>query len=286
MYAIADLAPRQAFRPSRGLIPTPDGEQLYYEDMGNGPILLFVHGWAMNTEFWERQTADLVRQGHRCVAYDQRGCGRSSPAADGHDLDGLADDLATVIEHLGLEPVTLIAHSMGACQVARYLSRHGAARVAGAILVAGTAPGLFPDPASRTEPLAAQVTAMMADRPAYVAAMAEPFFAPEQVSPHLVAWGTGLVLRATLHAAIEHTRTNINADVRADMAAFTCPTLIVHGSADQSCPLDRSAELAHAMIQDSELLVYEGGSHALPLTRSDRLSADIAAFVRDSGLYS
>lgn len=280
MYAIADPASRHALRPSRGLIPTPDGEQLYYEDMGDGPTLLFVHGWAMNTEFWERQTADLVRQGHRCVAYDQRGCGRSSPAAAGHDLDGLADDLATVIERLGLERVTLVAHSMGACQVARYMSRHGAARVAGAILVAGTAPGLFPDPASRTEPLAAQVTAMMADRPAFVAAMAEPFFAPETVSPHLVAWGTGLALRTTLHAAIEHSRTNINADVRADMAAFTCPTLIVHGSADQSCPPERSAELAHAMIPGSELLVYEGASHGLPLTRGERLVADIARFVR------
>ena len=56
--------------------------------MGDGPTLLFVHGWAMNTEFWERQTADFVRQGHRCVAYDQRG-GRSSPAAAGRDLNGL-----------------------------------------------------------------------------------------------------------------------------------------------------------------------------------------------------
>jgi pimeloyl-ACP methyl ester carboxylesterase len=280
MYAITDLASRQALRPSRGLIPTPDREQLYFEDMGDGSTLLFVHGWAMNTEFWERQTADLVRQGHRCVAYDQRGCGRSSPAGGGYDLDGLADDLAAVIEHLELDRVTLVAHSMGACQVARYLSRHGGARIAGAILVAGTTPCLFPDPASRTEPLAAQVTAMMADRPAYVAAMAEPFFAPEQVSPHMVAWSTGLVLRATLHAAIEQARTNINADVRADMAAFTCPTLIVHGSADQSCPLEQSAELAHAMIPGSELLVYEGASHALPLTRGERLTADIAAFVR------
>lgn len=284
MYEITDLAPRQTGRPSRSLLPTPDGEQLYYEDMGEGPALLFVHGWAMNTQFWEHQTADLVRQGHRCIAYDQRGCGRSSPAAAGYDLDGLADDLATVIDRLGLDGVILVAHSMGACQVARYLSRHSSVRVAGAILVAGTAPGLFPDPASRTAPLTGQITMMMADRPAYVAAMAEPFFAPEPVSPHLVAWGTGLALRATLHAAIEYSRTNIHADVRADMAAFTCPTLIVHGSADQSCPLENSAELAHAMIPGSELLVYEGASHALPLTRSDQLSADIARFVRSSSV--
>jgi len=279
MYAITDLAPRAAKRSSRGFVATADGEQLYYEDGGHGPILLFVHGWAMNTDFWEHQTADLIRQGHRCIAYDQRGCGRSSPAVAGHDLDGLADDLAAVIDALGLDRVTLVAHSMGACQVARYLSRHSAERIAGAVLAAGTAPGLFPDPDSRTDILAAQVTALMADRPAFVATMAEPFFAPERVSPDMIARGTGLVLRATLHAAIEHTRTNINADVRTDMAAFTCPTLIVHGDADQSCPIAASGALAHAMIPDSELLVYEGASHGLPLTRGERLAADIAAFV-------
>ena len=155
----------------------------------------------------------------------------------------------------------MVSIDAGACQVARHLSRHGAAQVAGAILVAGTAPGLFPDPASRTEPLVAQVTMMMADRPAYVAAMAELFSRPEQVSPHMVAWGTGLVLARDVARSDEHTRTNINADVRADMAAFTCPTLIVHGS-DQSCLLEKSAELAHAMIPGSELLVYEGACTA------------------------
>ena len=280
MYAITDLAPRAAIRPSRGFVATADGEQLYYEDMGDGPTLLFIHGWTMNTDFWERQVADLARQGHRCVAYDQRGCGRSSPAMRGYDLDGLADDLAAVIDALGLDRVTLVAHSMGAVEVARYLSRHGAARIAGTILVASTAPGLFLDEDSRTQALTMQVTALMADRPAFIGMMVDPFFAPEKVSPETIAWGSGLTLRTTLHAAIEHTRININADVRADMAAFTVPTLIIHGSADQSCPLDRSGALAHEMIPGSELIVYEGASHGLPLTRSDRLSADIAKFVR------
>ena len=281
MHALTDFASYAALRPSHGFIATPDGEQLYYEDIGEGPTLLFIHGWTMNTAFWERQVADLARQGHRCVAFDQRGCGRSSPAMRGYDLDGLADDLATVIDTLRLDRATLVAHSMGAIEVARYLSRHGAARVERAILIASTAPGLFLDQENRTQALTAQVTALMADRPAFIGAMVHPFFAPEQVSPETIAWGSGLALQTTLHAAIEHTRTNINADVRTDMAAFTMPTLIIHGSADQSCPLDRSGALAHDIIQGSELIVYEGASHGLPLTRNDRLSADIARFVRD-----
>ena len=96
MYAITDLASRAVNRASRGFVATTDGEQLYYEDMGNGPTLLFVHGWAMNTEFWEHQTADLVRQGHRCVAYDQRGFGRS-PQRGIWAGDGLmTEDLRTL----------------------------------------------------------------------------------------------------------------------------------------------------------------------------------------------
>lgn len=279
MHAITDLAPNTATRPSRGFIATADGEQLYYQDIGEGPVVLFVHGWTMNVDFWERQIVDLTQQGHRCIAYDHRGCGRSSPALHGYDLDGQADDLAALIDTLGLDHVTLVAHSMGAVEVARYMSRHGAGRVARAILVAGTAPGLFPDPDSRAAALTMQVTALMADRPAFVGAMVQPFFAPEPVSSETIAWGSAIALQASLHAAIEYTRTNINADVRNDMAAFTMPTLIVHGSADQGCPLEVSGALAHAMIPGSELIVYEGASHGLPLTQGARLSADIAAFV-------
>ena len=265
-------------RGSRGAFTASDGEQLYYQDVGVGPAVLFVHGWAMNSNFWERQVADLAPGDHRCVTYDQRGCGRSSPALRGYDLDTLADDLAALIDTLELTDLTLVAHSMGSAIVARYLSRHPSLRVAGVVLVSGTVPGIFTESSSRLQALSAQTRALMADRPAFVRAMADPFFAPEAVSAETIGWGCSLALRTSLHAALEYTRLNIETDVSADMAAFTMPTLIIHGSADAAAPVDQSAARAFALVPTSELRIYEGASHGLPLTRAADLNADIAAF--------
>ena len=65
------------------------------------------------------------------MAYDRRGHGRSGQPGRGYDCDTLADDLAALIEHLDLREVTLVGHSMGGGEIVRYLSRHGAGRVAG-----------------------------------------------------------------------------------------------------------------------------------------------------------
>jgi non-heme chloroperoxidase len=265
-------------RVSRGTFTASDGEQLYYQDVGDGSALLFVHGWAMNSDFWERQVARLAPRDHRCVTYDQRGCGRSSPALRGYDLDTLADDLAALIETLDLNDLTLVAHSMGSAIVARYLSRHPSLRVAGVVVVSGTLPGIFTEAGSRLHALSAQTHELIADRPAFVRAMAVPFFAPEAVSAETIAWGCNLALRTALHAALEYTRINIETDVAGDMAAFTMPTLIIHGSADAAAPFDQSAARAHALVRASELRIYEGASHGLPLTRAADLNADIAAF--------
>ena len=78
----------------------------------------------------------LAQNGFRVVAHDRRGHGRSSQASSGNDMDGYADDLAAVIEALDLTEATLVGHSTGGGEVARYSGRHGTKRVAKAVLVA------------------------------------------------------------------------------------------------------------------------------------------------------
>ena len=116
-------------------IETNDGTILFYKDWGEGKPVLFVHGWCLGADMWEYQIPRLVDDGLRCIAYDVRGCGRSDQPGQGYDFDTLADDLAVVIEHLGLRDVTLVGHSMGSGQILRYLSRHGGGRVAQVALV-------------------------------------------------------------------------------------------------------------------------------------------------------
>src|SRR6476661_7767251 len=121
-------------------IATEDGVHLFYRDWGQGRPVLFVGGWSMPSDSWGYQMLALSRQGLRCVAFDRRGHGRSSDPGRGYDFDTLADDLAAVIEKLDLRDVTLVGHSMGCAEIARYLVRHGVSRVARVAFVSASLP--------------------------------------------------------------------------------------------------------------------------------------------------
>src|SRR5437763_1430050 len=111
-------------------ITTKDGTEIYYKDWGKGPVVTFSHGWPLNADAWDGQMLFLAQHGFRVVAHDRRGHGRSSQASAGNDMDGYADDLAAVIEALDLRDATLVGHSTGGGEVARYIGRHGTRRVA------------------------------------------------------------------------------------------------------------------------------------------------------------
>src|SRR5262245_42545435 len=94
-------------------ITTEDGTQIYYKDWGKGPVVTFSHGWPLSSDAWDGQMLFLAQRGFRVVAHDRRGHGRSTQASSGNDMNGYADDLATVIESLDLRDVTLVGHSTG-----------------------------------------------------------------------------------------------------------------------------------------------------------------------------
>jgi pimeloyl-ACP methyl ester carboxylesterase len=111
-------------------ITTKNGTQIYYKDWGKGPVVTFSHGWPLNSDAWDGQMLFLAQNGFRVVAHDRRGHGRSSQASSGNDMNGYADDLAAVIEALDLKEATLVGHSTGGGEVARYIAHHGTKRVA------------------------------------------------------------------------------------------------------------------------------------------------------------
>ena len=121
-------------------ITAKDGTEIYYKDWGQGPVVTFSHGWPLNADAWDGQLLFLAQNGFRAVAHDRRGHGRSSQASSGNDMNGYADDLAAVIEALDLRDATLVGHSTGGGEVARYIGRHGTGRVAKAVLIAAVPP--------------------------------------------------------------------------------------------------------------------------------------------------
>jgi len=105
-----------------------DGTQIHYRDEGEGPPIVFVHGWAMSSRFFDAQFP-LLADDHRCVALDLRGCGASETRPGTHTMDHFADDVADLLDHLRLERVALVGWSMGGGITMRYLDRHGPAKL-------------------------------------------------------------------------------------------------------------------------------------------------------------
>src|SRR5207344_1187962 len=129
-------------------ITVKDGTTIYYKDWGKGPVVTFSHGWPLNADAWDGQMFFLAQHGFRVVGHDRRGHGRSSQPSSGNDMDGYADDLAAVIEALDLTGATLVGHSTGGGEVARYIGRHGTGRVAKAVLVSAVPPLMLKTPAN------------------------------------------------------------------------------------------------------------------------------------------
>ncbi|MGZ8159684.1 MAG: alpha/beta fold hydrolase, partial [Methylobacter sp.] len=121
-------------------ITTKDGTEIYYKDWGSGQPVVFSHGWPLTADAWESQMVYLASNGYRCIAHDRRGHGRSSQPWNGNDMDTYADDLAELIEALDLNGITLVGHSTGGGEVARYIGRHGTQRLAQAVLIGAVTP--------------------------------------------------------------------------------------------------------------------------------------------------
>lgn len=112
------------------MIETRDGTWLYVKDWGAGNPVILIHGWPLSSDSWDPVADALANAGHRVIAYDRRGFGRSEQSWEGYDYDSFADDLADVMEKTGAtENVTLVGFSMGGGEVARYMSRHNGAGV-------------------------------------------------------------------------------------------------------------------------------------------------------------
>ncbi|MBD3881611.1 alpha/beta hydrolase [Phormidium tenue FACHB-886] len=272
----------------RSLIETQDGTLLFFQDWGTGQPVVFIHGWGVGAEMWEYQMTALCSQGLRCVAYDRRGCGRSSQPNDGYDFDTFANDLATLLEQLDLHHVMLVSHSMGGGEVARYLSRYGTSRIAGAVLISTTTPFLLKT-ADNPDGIDKQVFDQMVielqhDRPHYFASIAPSFFGvglPScSVSAEMMQWLVQLALRASPKASIDMVRTQSETDLRVDMAAFTIPTFIIHGDTDLSAPLELTGKRTADAIPGSQLQVYENASHGLFITHKERLNRDLLTFIQ------
>ena len=283
--AVATAQPVRAAAPTAGrtTIRARDGAQLFHRDWGEGAPVVFVASWGLSSEMWAYQVAHLSERGARCISYDRRGHGRSDVASSGYDMDTLADDLAAVIDQLGLRDVTLVGHSMGCAEIIHYLGRHGSARVKRVALLAPAAPYLVQtadNPYGAPEAYHdARIAEWARDFPKWAADNKAPFFTP-QTSPAMTDWLMDQMLATPVPVVIASFKALIGADVRPDLAKIDRPTLILHGTKDASAPLEITGRRVAAGVRGAELKVYDGAPHGLFVTHMDQVNRDLEAFIK------
>jgi non-heme chloroperoxidase len=269
-----------------------DGTKLHVKDMGTGDPVILIHGWPLTGDMFEYQTLALLEAGRRVITYDRRGFGQSGHPAMGYDYDTFADDLAAVIDSCGLDRVSLVGFSMGGGEIARYLSRHGSQKVARAALIGAVVPYLpktddNPDGADASvfEDMKAQIRE---DRFAFLKTFAKQFYGvgwvSKPVSDALLDWTFILAIMSSPKAMIDCVDAFGHTDFRPDLPSFAgVPTLIIHGTADKTVPIDTSARAAARGIPHATLVEYDGEAHGLFATAPDRLNRDLIEFLGSSG---
>jgi non-heme chloroperoxidase len=282
----------QAFTPHAGdpalsTLITKDGTTIHYKDWGSGRPVVFSHGWPLSADAWEGQMVHLASHGFRCVGHDRRGHGRSSQPWNGNDMDTYADDLAELIETLDLSGATLVGHSAGGGEVARYIGRHGTRRVAKVVLVGAVTPLMLKTAAN---PGGLPMTAfdairagVAADRSQFFQDLTTPFFGANRPGAKVsqgvrdAFWRQGM--QSGLRAELECIKAFSETDFTGDLRKFDVPTLIIHGDDDQIVPIGASAHAAAKLVKNATLKIYPGGDHGLADTHKDELNADLLAFL-------
>jgi non-heme chloroperoxidase len=261
--------------------------EIYYEDHGAGQPVVLIHGYPLSGRAWDKQVPVLLEAGYRVITYDRRGFGKSSQPASGYDYDTFAADLNTLLERLDLRDAVLAGHSMGTGEVTRYLGRYGSARVAKGVLIAPIPPYLLqaddnPDgvPPSLFDGFAA---AARADTPAWMKGFLDTFYNIDALRGTLVSdqayqasWNLAVTASATAAVACIPTWTT---DFRDDLPKIDVPVLVVQGDADKVLPLDKTGQRLTGLIKDMDLVVIEGGPHAIPWTHAGHVNTALLDFL-------
>ena len=274
-------------------VTTKDGVEIFYKDWGpkDAQPIHFHHGWPLSADDWDNQMLFFLNEGYRVVAHDRRGHGRSEQVSEGHDMDHYAADAAAVVEHLDLRNAIHIGHSTGGGQVARYVAKFGQpqGRVAKAVLVSAVPPLLIQ---SKDNPEGVPMDVLDGLRKDLAANRAQfftdvpsgPFYGYNRKGAEKSEgvinnwWRQGMMGSAKAH--YEGIKAFSETDQTEDLEAITVPVLVMQGDDDQMVPYKAGAIRQHALIANSELIIYEGFSHGMLTVNADVVNADLLKFIR------
>ena len=269
-------------------ITVKDGTEIYYKDWGTGQPIVFHHGWPLSGDDWDAQMMFFLKEGFRVIAHDRRGHGRSTQTATGNDMDTYAADVAELAQALDLKDAVHVGHSTGGGEVIRYAAKHGAGRVAKAVLISAVTPIMVktdsnPDgiPMSVFDEIRENTAT---NRQQYFQDFTLPFYGYNREGAKISQgvrdnwWRQGMM--GGIKAHYDCIKAFSETDFTEDLKAVAIPVLVLHGDDDQIVPLALTGAKAVKLLKNGKLISYPGFPHGMPTTEAATINADLLAFIR------
>lgn len=272
-------------------ITTRDGTRIFYKDWGpkSAQPIVFHHGWPLSSDDWDAQMLFFLEEGYRVIAMDRRGHGRSDQTYSGNNMDTYATDVFDLAEALNLKDAVHIGHSTGGGVVARYVAISAAGRVSKAVLLGAVTP-IMAKTDSNPDGIPVEVfdgfrDALINNRAQFFLDIPSgPFYGfnrdGAEISEGLIRnwWRQGMAGGAK--AQYDSIKAFSETDFTEDLKSIKQPVLVMHGEYDQIVPVDNTAREAIKLLQNGEIITYEGLSHGLFATHPDIINADLLRFIQ------
>lgn len=272
-------------------ITTSDGTELFYKDWGprDAQAIVFHHGWPLSADDWDNQMMFFLGQGYRVIAHDRRGHGRSTQTDTGNEMDTYAADVIALAAALDLKGAVHIGHSTGGGEVAHYVARAEAGRVAKAVLIGAVPPVMVKSdanpgglPLEVFDAFRAQTAANRAQF--FLDVASGPFYSYNREGAKVDQgviwnwWRQGMM--GGIKAHYDCIKAFSETDFTEDLKTIDVPVLLLHGEDDQIVPIADSALIGIKLLKHGTLKTYPGLPHGMATTHPDVVNADLLAFIR------
>ena len=268
-----------------------DGTRLYYKDWGTGRPVVLMHGWPLTGDTFDQAGMALAEKGFRAIIPDRRGFGRSDKPWTGNDYDTYTDDVAAILEDAGITgQVALVGFSMGGGEVARFQTRFPG-RTSAAVLISSIVPYMLKTgdnpngvPQEGFDEMAAGIRK---DHKHFFTGFFKDFYGvglvDRPVSQAVLDDSWRQTMMASLHNILKAAEAFATTDFRPDLGNFgSVPTLVIHGDADKTVPIDLTAREVAKALPHAKLIEYPNSAHGVFESDKERLIDDLVTFLSEN----
>jgi pimeloyl-ACP methyl ester carboxylesterase len=259
---------------------------LHITDMGDGPVVVLIHGYPLSDAMWEYQYHALVKAGYRAIGITLRGFGQSDKPYGSYNYDQFADDIKVVLDKLDIKDATIGGHSMGGAIALHYVAKYNGAHIKKLALFSAAAPCHtkkpdYPYPFFTKEDITQWVNLNNTNRPGLLAAVGEKFtLSATSLSPGIGAWLGGIEMQSSPYAMEQALIALRDEDLRGDLPKIKVPTLIFNAKEDHIVAF-ALAEQMNKAIAGSKLVPFDKSGHASFVEETDKFNEEFIKFLKE-----